>query len=499
MMSLVLLLALPIIPMIIFYFQTQNPKHANKPHPPGPPRLPFIGNLHHFDGRSPHTYLRRLSEKYGPVTSLRLGFRRVIVISSADAVKEIVKSHDAVFSSRPLLVALRRLTYNGLDVAISPYNDAWREMRKISTIHLFSAKQVQSFRPVFKDEVAKMMEKIARDAASSAVADLSETMMSLSSNTICRVAFGKSYGDERYGKSRFHDLLRDTQPLLGGFFMADYLPSLRWIDNLSGMAAKLEKNFHEMDSFYEEVIEEHMNPNRPKSMEGDIVDILLGIRENGSLSFDLTLNHIKALLMNIIAGGSDTTAAALVWALTALMKKPSSMKKVQAEIRQLVGKKEMIDEEDIEKLPYLRAVVKETLRLYPPAPVSVPRETTQKCSINGYEIEGGTMVYINVWAIAIDPATWEDADEFLPERFLEADLDVRGQNPEVIPFGFGRRGCPGIGIAMAEIELALANVVCKFEWELPVGMKEEDIDFEVLPGMTMHKKNALRLVPKLVI
>ncbi|XP_057780744.1 cytochrome P450 71A1-like [Salvia miltiorrhiza] len=491
---LILLLALPII--LILYFQTHKPKLP--PPPPGPPRLPFIGNLHHFDSRSPHTYLHRLSEKYGPVTSLKLGFRRVVVISSADAVKEIMKSHDAVFSSRPALATVRRLTYNYLDVAFSPYNDTWREMRKISTIHLFSTKQVQSFRPIFKDEVSKMMEKIARDAASSAVTDFSETMMSLSSNTICRVAFGKSYGDERYGKNRFYDLLRDAQSLLGGFFMADYFPSLQWIDHLSGMAAKLDKNFQDMDSFYEEVIEEHMNPNRPKSMEGDIVDILLRIKQNGSFSFDLTLDHIKALLMNIIAGGSDTTAAALVWALTALMKKPSLMKKVQAEIRQLAGKKEMIDEEDTEKLPYLRAVVKETLRLYPPAPLLLPRDTTKKCRINGYEIEGGSMVYINAWAIARDPATWEDADEFLPERFLEADLDVRGQNPEVIPFGFGRRRCPGIGIAMAEIELALANVVCKFEWELPLGMKEEDIDFEVLPGITMHKKNPLRLVPKLV-
>nr|AJD25153.1 cytochrome P450 CYP71AT89 [Salvia miltiorrhiza] len=497
-MSLVLLLALPIIPMIIFYFQTQNPKHANKPHPPGPPRLPFIGNLHHFDGRSPHTYLRRLSEKYGPVTSLKLGFRRVVVISSADAVKEIIKSHDAVFSSRPALATVRRLTYNYLDVAFSPYNDAWREMRKISTIHLFSAKQVQSFRPVFKDEVAKMMGKIARDAASSAVADLSETMMSLSSNTICRVAFGKSYGDERYGKSRFHDLLRDTQPLLGGFFMADYLPSLRWIDNLSGMAAKLDKIFKDMDAFCEEVIEEHMKPNRPKSMEGDIIDVMLRMKRDGSASFDITLDHIKALLVGIIIGGSDGTATALEWALTALMKKPSSMKKVQAEIRQLAGKKEMIDEEDIEKLPYLRAVVKETLRLFPPGPLLLPRETIKKCSINGYEIEGGTMVYINAWAIARDPTTWENADEFLPERFLAAEIDVRGQNPKVIPFGFGRRGCPGIGMGMSAIELALANVLHKFEWELPHGMKEEDIDFDSEPGFGLHKKNALRLVPKLV-
>ncbi|XP_041997434.1 cytochrome P450 71A9-like [Salvia splendens] len=497
MMFLHLFLLLPII--IIFYFQAQIYKHATKLHPPGPRGLPFIGILHQFDGRSPHTYLRCLSNKYGPVMSLKLGLRLVVVISSADAVKEIMKSHDAVFSSRPLLVSLQRLTYNGLDVAFSPYNEVWREMRKISTIHLFGAKQVQSSQPIFKDEVRKMMAKIARDASSSTVVNLSETMMSLSSNSICRVAFGKTYGDEGYGKNRFFDLLRETQSLLGGFFVEDYLPWFRWVDRLLGMNKKLGKNFHDMDSFYEELIEEHMDPNRPKSMEGDIVDILLRMKENGTTSFELTLDHIKALLMNIIAGGSDTVSAALVWAMASLVKKPLLMKKLQAEIRQLAGEKKLIDEKDIEKLPYLRAVVKESLRLYPPAPLLVPRETTKKCSINGYEIEGGSTVYVNAWAIARDPAMWDNEDEFLPERFLESDLDPRGQTPELIPFGFGRRRCPGIGMAMAEMELALANVVCKFDWELPVGMKEEDIDFEVLPGITMHKKNALRLLPKLVI
>ncbi|KAH6755506.1 hypothetical protein C2S53_012208 [Perilla frutescens var. hirtella] len=498
-MSIFLLLsALPII--LILYFQTQKHKHAKKLHAPaGPPALPFIGNLHRFDGRFPHTYLYRLSKQYGPIMSLKLGLRRVVVISSAAVVKEIMKSHDVVFSSRPVLVALRRLSYNGLDVAFSPYNDMWREMRKVSTIHLFSSKQVQSFRPIFNDEVSKMIEKIAGDASSSTITDLSETMLSFANNTICRVAVGKSYGDEGYGKNRFFDLLHDAQTVLGGFFVEDYLPTFRWIDKVSGMAAKLEKNFEELDSVYDELIEEHMNPNMPKSKEVDIINILLGIKRDGTSPFDLTSDHIKALLMNIIFGGSDTTSAVIVWVMTALMKKPWLMKKVQAEIRQMVGKKDLIDEEDISKLPYLRAVIKETMRLYPPAPILVARETIQKCRIHGYEIEAGTTVYINAWAIARDPVSWKNPNEFVPERFLETDLDVRGQNPEVIPFGFGRRGCPGIGIGMSVVELALANVLYRFEWELPHGMKEEEIDFEVVPGMTMHKKNALRLVAKLVL
>lgn len=220
------------------------------------------------------------------------------MISSADGVKEMMKN-DVVLSSRPNLVNLNRLSYNGLDVAFSPYGHVWREMRKISTIHVFSNKQLQCFRPIFRDEVSKMMKKIAVDASVSVATDLSETMMSFAYNTISRVAVGKSYGDDGYGKNRFLDVLHETQAVLGGFFVENYLPWLRWMDVLSGMAAKLHKNFWDMDSFFQELIEEHMNPNRPQSMEGDIIDILLRIKKDGSSSIDLTLDHIKALLMVI--------------------------------------------------------------------------------------------------------------------------------------------------------------------------------------------------------
>ncbi|XP_047942502.1 5-OH-xanthotoxin synthase-like [Salvia hispanica] len=384
-------------------------------------------------------------------------------------------------------VAMNKLSYNGIDVGFSDYNDTWRELRKISTLHLFSPKQVQSSYPIFRDEVRNIMEKIARDASSSTIVNFSETTESLIGNIMVRLVFGIHGGD------RFNDLLRKTQIMYSGFFVEDYLPWFRWIDSLSGMAAALDRVFHSLDSFCQEVIEEHMNPNRPKSMEGDFIDSLLKIKENGSSSIPLTLNHIKGVLVDMVMGGSDTVGNAIVWTMTALMKKPLVMKKLQEEIRRLAGKKDMIDKQDIEKLPYLRAVIKEALRLYPPGPLAVPRKTTNKCTVNGYEIDGETMVYMNLWAIGRDPAAWENADEFLPERFLE------GQTPELVAFGFGRRGCPGMGMAMVEVELAIANFVYKFNWELPVGMKEEDIDLDAKPGSALHKKIDLCLVATVVI
>ncbi|KAI3464031.1 hypothetical protein Pfo_020694 [Paulownia fortunei] len=255
-------------------------------------------------------------------------------------------------------------------------------MRKVSTLHLFNLKQTQSFRPIREDEVSRMIKKISRDASLSRITNLSEMMIALTSNTICRVALGKSLGDEGIGKSRFFALFNDVQAILTSVFVSDYLPSMGWIDKISGTGAKLEKIFRELDVFYQELIEEHLDPNRPKSMEGDILDLLLGLKRDGLSSVTLTTDHVKALLMNIIVGGTDAVAAVVVWAMTALLKNPMLMKKVQAEIRQL-GKKDFIEENDIATLPYLRAVIKETLILYPPAPLLVPRETLQKSTING--------------------------------------------------------------------------------------------------------------------
>ncbi|GFY86215.1 cytochrome P450, family 71, subfamily B, polypeptide 28 [Actinidia rufa] len=208
------------------------------------------------------------------------------------------------------------------------------------------------------------------------------------------------------------------------------------------------------------------------------------------------MDHVKALLMNIFIAGTDTGAASIIWAMTALMKNPTMLKKVQEEVRTLVGKKGKVDEDDIHSLPYLKAMIKETLRLYPPAPLLVPHKTTQRCVIDGYEIEPQTVVYINAWAIARDPESWENPEEFLPERFLGSDIDFRGQNFELIPFGAGRRGCPGMNLGVATVELALANLLYSFDWELPDGMKKEGVDTDALPGLTMHRKNALCVVAK---
>nr|GMC47494.1 cytochrome P450 83B1-like [Ipomoea batatas] len=492
----VLLLLLFLLPFtLIFIYHYIFPTS-----PSGPPGLPIIGNLHQFDSAELHVFLCKLSKKYGSLMRMKLGYREAVVISSATIAKEVLKTHDLAFSSRPSFIGQKRLSYNALDIAFSPYSDYWREMKKICVLHLFSLRRVKQFHPIREDEVSQMINRISKLASSYQQINLSEIVMSLTSNIICRSAFGLRYDKEGEEKKRFHKLMNEVEAMLaGGSLVADFFPLFGWIiDKLTGKVARLERVFMGLDSFYQELIDKHLHPNRPKSMEGDIIDILLGLMEENSSLVNLTWDHIKAVLMNVLVGGTDTSAVVIIWAMTALMKDPRVMNKVQQEIREFIGReKGKIDEDDIKHLPYFKAVIKETLRLYTPVPLLVSREIISKCTIDDeYEIKPKTIVIINAWAIARDPKYWKDPEEFYPERFLDCNIDYKGQNFEFIPFGAGRRMCPGMTLGLVVAELALANLLYAFDWELPSAMKKEDIDTEPLPGLVMHKKNHLCLFAK---
>ncbi|KAL1815925.1 hypothetical protein ACET3Z_018499 [Daucus carota] len=494
-MEVALLLAISLPLLLLFTLRNHHVRKSSR-RPPGPPGLPVIGNMHQFDSLSTHVYLYKLSQKYGPLMSLQLGSVQTLVISSAAAAKQVFKYHDLCFSSRPTLVGSQRVSYNGIDVVFAPYNDYWRDMRKLCNLHLFSSKRSQSFQPIREQEVARMVKTIRGSAAAgdSNIVNLSKTLMTLTSSIIFQITFGRGYDDNM--SSRFHWLLTETQANFVSFFLTDYFPVVgRLIDRLSGAYARLEKSFIALDAFYQQLIDEHLHASSVSAQEGSILDILLQMKKDSS---EFTFDHVKAILMNVIVAASDTSAAAVVWAMTLLIKNPEKMKKVQQEVREVTGKKEFLDENDVQKLVYLKAVVKEAMRLNPPVPLLVPRETIEKCVINGYDIEAKTLVYVNTYAIGKDPESWENPNEFLPERFMTSSIDFKGQDFELIPFGVGRRICPGIAMGVATTELALANLLYSFNWESPPGKKIEDIDMAALPGITMHKKNHLCLVPEII-
>ncbi|XP_076902076.1 6,7,8-trihydroxycoumarin synthase-like [Bidens hawaiensis] len=487
-----------LLSLTILYFLNLLPKiikSKSRLNPPGPPGLPFIGNLHQINPSSIHTSLWELSKSYGPIISLRFGFVPTIVVSSASLGKEVLKTQDTVFCSRPRLLGTQKFSYGGIDVAFSLYDEKWKEMRKIFTTHLLSPKRIQSSRYIREDEVSRAMSTIHGLALSSNVINLSEIAKSVTCTIMMRVSFGKRCQDEHERKEVFW-LLSELQETIVDNYASDIWPGLPFvslIDRFTGKMDRLEKCFQDFDLFYQQLIDEHLNCRNPKSHEEeeDVIDILLRLMKDKP--FSLTYEHIKVMLMNVFTAGTDTSAASVVWSMTLLMKNPDAMKKAQ-EVRNVIGKKGRIDEDDLPKLTYLKAVIKETMRLYPPTPILIPRETMKNAILHGYKIKQKTVVYVNIYAIGRDPEFWENPEVFFPERFLGSGIDFKGNDLGLIPFGAGRRMCPGMSMGVAIVELLLANLLYLFDWCMPDDMRKEDTDLDVMPGITMHKRNELCLL-----
>lgn len=200
-------------------------------------------------------------------------------------------------------------------------------------------------------------------------------------------------------------------------------------------------------------------------------------------------------LQNLFIGGTDTSKAVAQWGMTELIRNPGVMKKVQEEVRRVAGNKGKVEESDLQQLTYLKSVVKETFRLHPPGVLLIPRETMQHFKIDDYDIPPKTRLLINAWAIGRDPNTWENPEEFIPERFDDSSIDYRGLDFELIPFGAGRRGCPGVNFSTMTVHLCLANLLYFFDWQLPAGMDIEDVDITEKPGITVFPTHPLKLLP----
>ncbi|KAG6384752.1 hypothetical protein SASPL_153570 [Salvia splendens] len=336
-----------------------------------------------------------------------------------------------------------RLFYNNRNVAFAPYGEYWRQIRSVCVLHLLSNKRVQ-------------------------------------------VALGKKYGVG----SDFKEWLTEMAVLMGVVPLWEYIPWLSWTRRFDGVDERIMRVVKKINEFFEVVIQEHRVRERRESDAGglDFMDILLDFqRENASHS-PIEDDTIKAIIMDMFGAGTNTTLKALEWAMSELIRNPTTMKTLQDEVREVAGSKDEIGEQDLDKMPYLKAVLKESLRLHTPVPLLLPRESTQDTNVLGYDIASGTRVIVNAWAISRDPLLWENPEEFRPDRFLETGVDFRGVHFEFTPFGAGRRGCPGVTFAVAVDELALAKLVHKFDFGLPNGVNMEELDMNESRGMTTHKK-----------
>ncbi|XP_013599442.1 PREDICTED: cytochrome P450 71B26-like [Brassica oleracea var. oleracea] len=470
--------------------------------PPSPPGYPIIGNLHQL-GVLPHQSLWTLSKKYGPVMLLNLGKVPMVILSSVETAKQALRDHDIHCCSRPTAAGFRELSYNNLDIAFSPFSDYWKDVRKLAVKELFSTKQVHSVKPIMDEEVKKLMDSVVESASQKIPISINKTFLDLTKRVVCKAAFGVSFEGIGIKSDGFNKLVREAFEMLGSFSAADFIPYVGWIiDQFTGLQGRRERSVRDLDAFYEYVIDLHKEEK--KQGREDFVDLLLRLEKEGTVlgNDNLTRNHIKAILMNILLGGVETSAITLTWAMTELSRNHRVMKKVQSEIRNhqseirnQMGNKSIISFDDTDKLTYLKMVIKETWRLHPPIPLLSPREALSEFEINGYTIKAKTRLHVNVWAIGRDPDTWKDPEEFFPERFMDNSIDAKGLNFELLPFGSGRRICPAIFMGTTMVECGLANMLYNFDWKLPEGIMVEDIEMEESPGLSVSKKNELLLVP----
>ncbi|XP_024520859.1 cytochrome P450 71A1 [Selaginella moellendorffii] len=469
--------------------------------PPGPIGLPLIGHLHLLFANPPHTVLQRLSARHGPIMSLRFGHVPVVVASSPAAAKEFLKTHDAAFASRPLSAVGRIFVHYNADIAFAPYGDSWRHLRKIATLELLTARRIDMFQGARMEEVRSMCQSLLGvNNCETGIVDVRGRLSALTFNLITFMLMGKRYfgkdAENDEGAKKFLNVIAGTFEVCGEFPIGDYFPWLpKFLDPAEHRMHSLAKSLHEflMDNISEH--ENKRNNSEKNSTEDDFLDILLSLRDNGDER--LQNKNIISVMTNLVAAGTETSAVTLEWAMAESIKNPTIAAKAREEIELVLGEKwmtKMVEEHDLSQLTYLQAIVKETLRLHPAVPLLVPHQSTQPVSnVMGYHIPRGTTVLINAYAIARDTSAWgDDALLFRPERFLGTDLDIRGRDFEAVPFGSGRRQCPGMALALTTVHLTLANLLHGFEWREPSG---ESIDTSKEQyGLTLLMANKLRLI-----
>ncbi|KAK9103251.1 hypothetical protein Sjap_020505 [Stephania japonica] len=488
--------------LIIWYIWTTLHSKSRKPHnlryPPGPRGLPLVGHLPFLDPQL-HTYFANLATTYGPIYKLKLGNKLGVVVTSPSLAREILRDNDVTFANHDVPLVARVVAYGGSDVVWTPYGPEWRMLRRVCVRDMLNNASLDAVYALRKREVKRMVKAIHCRIGSptNLGEELFLTILNVITNMLWGGSCGGGGGDERLASlgAEFRVVVGEITELLGKPNLSDFFPSLARFD-LQGLERDMKVLFLRFDRIFDTMIEQRL-----KSMEGgsvgqeckDFLHTLLQLKNEGQGKVPFTMEHLKALFMDMVVGGTDTTANTLEWAMAELMNKPETMSKAQEELDIVVGKDCEVEEFHLPKLQYLQAVVKEALRLRPGVPLLVPHCPSSSCNIGGYLIPKGARVFLNVWAMHRDPSIWDNPLEFNPERFMNSTCDYNGNYFNYLPFGSGRRICAGIPMAEKMLMYGLATLLHLFDWELP---KDSKLELKEKFGIVMKKATPLIVVPK---
>ncbi|PIA26907.1 hypothetical protein AQUCO_08600056v1, partial [Aquilegia coerulea] len=464
--------------------------------PPGPFPFPIVGSLFKL-GTEPHKSLAELSKIYGPLMALKLGNVTTIVVSSPTMAKEVLQKNDKAFSSRTIPEAVRVLDNHKHSMIWLPASSKWRSLRKVSSSQLFTTQRLESNQGLRKKKVEELLSYVGENCKNKCAVGIGQVAFSTILNLISNTVFSMdlTHLDSNYAQE-FKSLVSIIMEEGARPNFVDYFPILRSIDP-QRIKYRMEGHARKLDEFFDGIIKQRLESRKlsksPRSSCSDFLDAILDYKQEDG--FQLSDPDIRAMLRDIFAAGTDTTSSTVEWAMTELLRNPEKMTKAQSELNEMIDENKPIDEADIVRLPYLQAVVKETFRMHPPVPLLIPHKAESRVELCGYIVPKNTQVLINVWTMGRDPNIWENPTVFEPERFLKSNMDFKGQDFELIPFGAGRRICPGLPLAYRMLYLMLASLLHAFNWKLEDGLKPEDMDMEERFGLTLQKAIPLKAIP----
>ncbi|XVE78137.1 hypothetical protein DITRI_Ditri13aG0119800 [Diplodiscus trichospermus] len=465
--------------------------------------LPIIGHLHLL-GAQPTVArtLAAMADKYGPVFTIRLGMFRTLVVSNHEAVKDCLTTNDRIFATRPRSNAGTYFAYDHAGFGFAPYGAYWQKMRKLAVVELLSNQRLRTLKHIQTSEVNAFIKNLYSFCKeNNQKISIDQGLGVLTLNMILRLIAGKRYfsdaGDIEDDEEAKHfiKLSKGFSYFIGVNTLSEVVPFLKWMDIWSWQVKSMKRMSKEMDSLVESWVDEHKLKRLKIGANNnqDFIDVMLSEIQDDSMFGYTRENIIKATALTLISAGSDSTAVSMTWILANLMNNRHALKRAQEELDLQIGRDRLVEDTDIEKLVYLQAIIKETFRLYPPAPLLVPHEAMEDCHVTGYHIPKGTRLFVNVWKLQRDPRIWSNPEEFEPERFLTTHKkkDIVGQDFELVPFGSGRRSCPGMTWALQVILLTIARLLQGFDLTTPLNAA---VDMTEGPGATMPKATPLEVV-----
>ncbi|GLJ32409.1 hypothetical protein SUGI_0652220 [Cryptomeria japonica] len=486
-----------VIGCVIVYLLLKRLRNDNsKPFlPPGPPPLPLVGNLLQLGGGKATEVLLALSQQYGPLMTLRLGMKTVMVVSSPAMAKEVLKTQDHNLAGRWVLQAAKTLDQHKSSIGWADHGPHWKKLRRIAGTELMTSKRLQALQHLRREEIFRTIRLIFEEKGKSV--NIAHIVFYIGLNLLGNMVFSSSVFDPSNPESvEFKDAFSLSMKLAGTPNVADFFPFLAFLDP-QRLCHQMAINFKKVHKFLDVYIQDRL-AKRSKNVEQsgdankDFLDVLLD-----SSGTDLTITDIRALIFELFMAGSDTTATTIEWAMAELIRNPDIMKRVQQELEEVVGLNRKVEETDIDQLPYLHAVVKEVFRLHPPIPLLVPHKAEKSCEVAGYTIPKDSQIIVNVWAIGRDPSIWEEPSRFIPERFLEGEkskMEYKGHDFELLPFGAGRRICVGLPLAHRMVHLVLASLAHSFDWMLSDGMPSYKLDMSDDLGAALKKAVELQAI-----